>query len=66
MNSKVQHKIDEFKKLAASHKGTVTANPSNISRSNTRREDSLSSVIRSKQDADLFMAELESIGQRLK
>ena len=59
MNQRIQHKIDEYKKMASSHKGHVTS-----TRSTTNTQDSLSTVIRSKKDADEFMAELENAVKR--
>lgn len=59
MNQRIQHKIEEYKKMASSHKGHA-ASP----RSTTTRHDSLATVIRSKKDADEFMAELESVVKR--
>lgn len=59
MNQRIQHKIDEYKKMASSHKGHVTS-----SRATSSRQDSLATVIRSKKDADEFMAELESAVKR--
>jgi len=59
MNQRIQHKIDEHKKMASSHTGNVMA-----SRSTSTRQDSLAAVIRSKKDADEFMAELESAVKR--
>jgi hypothetical protein len=59
MNQRIQHKIDEYKKMASSHRGHVTA-----ARSTSNRQDSLATVIRSKKDADEFMAELESAVKR--
>jgi len=45
--------------MASSHKGHGMA-----SRSTANRQDSLGAVIRSKKDADQFMAELESAVKR--
>jgi len=59
MNQRIQHKIDEYKKMASSHKGNVM-----VSRLTFSRLDSLAAVIRSKKDADEFMAELESAVKR--
>ena len=59
MNPRIQHKIDEYKKMASSNKGNVM-----VSRLTFSRLDSLAAVIRSKKDADEFMAELESAVKR--
>ncbi|WP_165500448.1 hypothetical protein [Pedobacter psychroterrae] len=45
--------------MASSHKGHVAP-----TRSTTNRQDSLAAVIRSKKDADEFMAELENAVKR--
>lgn len=59
MNQRIQHKIDEYKKIASSHKGQTVS-----SHSISNRHDSLATVIRSKKDAVEFMAELESAVKR--
>lgn len=59
MNQRIQKKIDEYKKMASSHKGHITLTPSK-----SDRQDSLAAVIRSKKDADEFMAELENAVKR--
>lgn len=59
MNQRIQNKISEYKKMASSHKGHVVS-----SSLTSGRPDSLSTVIRSKKDADEFMAELESAVKR--
>lgn len=60
MNQRIQLKIEEYKKLAANYR----LQPQVSTRSITNREDSLTTVIRSKKDADDFMAELDSIARR--
>jgi hypothetical protein len=55
MDPEIQHKIDEYIKMAKSHKGYVTS-----SRPTFNRNDSLAAVIRTKKDAEDFMADLES------
>ena len=59
MNQKIQHKIEAYKKMAGSH-----SNRAKSTSSTTNRTDSLATVIRSKKDADEFMAELESVVKR--
>ena len=59
MNQRIQHKFDEYKKMASSHKGHIIS-----SHSASSCQDSLATVIRSKKDADEFMAELESAVER--
>ncbi len=59
MNNSIQKKIEQYKRMANSH----TGNASSTSSRNTRN-DSLAQVIRSKKDADDFMAELESAAKR--
>jgi hypothetical protein len=59
MNQRIQRKIDEYKKVASTHIGYVIG-----SRLTSIRQDSLATVIRSKKDADEFMAELESAVKR--
>lgn len=61
MNQKIQEKMDQYKKLAKNQPGdTVTTSL------RSTRSDSLSQVIRSKRDADIFMAELEGLAKRSK
>ncbi|MHA4894609.1 hypothetical protein ACXZ1K_07660 [Pedobacter sp. PWIIR3] len=61
MNPSIQRKINQIKNMAAHSSESAVHTPS-INRS----VDSLSNVIRSKKDADDFMAELEAIGKRIK
>lgn len=61
MDSKIQKKLDEYRKLVNNHSNKTTSTIST-----TRQPDSLSQVIRSKKDADDFMAELESAFKRAK
>jgi len=62
MNQNVQQKIEQYKRLASdkNHK----AHRDIAVRTST--QDSLGSVIRSKKDADIFMAELDSISRKSK
>ncbi|RFM26266.1 hypothetical protein [Deminuibacter soli] len=57
MNSKIQGKIDEIKKLSAQSK---PGRQSSYKITNTS-SDSLSMAIRNKKDADTFMAELKAL-----
>jgi len=61
MNKRIQQKMEQYKKMAGSH--TENTVPT---KSKSTRSDSLSKVIRSKKDADDFMAEVESAFQRAK
>ena len=61
MDQKIQQKMEQYKKMAKSHSGNAASKTSK-----STRTDSLSQVIRSKKDADDFMAELESAYQRAK
>jgi hypothetical protein len=61
MNQKIQEKMDQYKKMAKSQ----AANTSSTNSRNTRN-DSLSQIIRSKKDADIFMNELNSLAKRTK
>ena len=61
MNKAIQQKMEQYKKMAGSHTGNAT--PAN---SRSTRNDTLSKVIRSKKEADDFMAEVESAFQRSK
>lgn len=56
MDPKIQKKLDEYKKLVTNHA------KSNGSRTN--QQDSLRQLIKSKKDADNFMAELENAIKR--
>jgi hypothetical protein len=56
MNQNVQHKIEQFKKLATSRK----INEKSLTDKQSHTSDSLSSAIHSKRDADIFMAELRA------
>ena len=62
MNKEIQQKMERYKKMANSHPGHTA--PTNNTKST--RTDSLSKVIRSKEEADIFMAELESAFKRSK
>ena len=59
MDPIIRKKLDEYKKLVTYHVDKTTSN-----KSRTNRPDSLSQVIRSKKDADDFMADLESAIKR--
>jgi hypothetical protein len=59
MTQDIQDKIEQFKKIAK--KGTSKSRPN---QPQPARADSLAKVIRSKKDADDFMAELNSIFKR--
>jgi hypothetical protein len=61
MNPTIQHKIEQYKKMASSSTSSAISN-----RSTSNRQDSLGEVIRTKKEADQFMAELESISKRSK
>ncbi len=62
MNKGIQQKISQYKKMAESHhNGNVVSTSSK-----STRDDSLSKVIRSKKEADDFMAEVERAFQRVK
>jgi hypothetical protein len=61
MNQRIRHKINQYKKMAEGHNGNTV--PKKAVESST---DSLLQVIRSKKDADDFMAELDSIIKRAK
>jgi len=59
MNKGLQHKIEQYKKMANGQvQGKATTQV------NERRPDSLTQVIRTKKDADEFMAELEVAAKR--
>jgi hypothetical protein len=59
MNQSIQEKIEQFKKIAKGHTDKSLSNhPEPV------RADGLAKVIRSKKDADNFMAELNSIVKR--
>lgn len=62
MNQKIQKKIDQYKKFA---KGRV-ADSTSAPEVRPQRIDGLGKVIRSKKEADSFMAELNSIVKRAK
>ncbi|SEP45948.1 hypothetical protein ACFGVS_28020 [Mucilaginibacter sp. AW1-7] len=61
MDQQMLKKIEQFKKLATVKGGAPVA-----SNGKTINNDSLSQVIRSKKDADDFMAELEAVAKRAK
>jgi hypothetical protein len=61
MNKGIQQKMAQYKKMAGSNP-EIAAPVS----SRSTRNDSLSKVIRSKKEADDFMAEVESAFQRAK
>ena len=56
MNQQVQHKIEEFKRLAKSQK---EANNLSLNTKTIQSSDGLSKVIRNQYDADLFTVELK-------
>ena len=59
MNQSIQEKIEQFKKMAKSHTDkTLPTHPEPV------RADGLAEVIRSKKDADNFIAELNSVVKR--
>jgi len=60
MNQRIQNKINQYKKMAGSAHGVAMSTPAVI------RTDSLAQVIRSKKDAEEFMAELDSVVKRAK
>ncbi|WP_184549353.1 hypothetical protein [Mucilaginibacter sp. FT3.2] len=60
MNQQMQNKIEQYKKLATVQGSRVA------SKGKVINNDSLSQVIRSKKDADDFMAELEAVVKRAK
>lgn len=60
MNSKIQAKIDEIKKQSEQTKGERKL-PARVSSS---KADSLSLAIRTKKDADAFMAEIDAIRKK--
>ena len=60
MDQRIQEKLAEYKKKAKSQGGNVGP------KTRSTRIDSLSQVIRSKKEADIFMAELESAFERAK
>ncbi|MGN6396161.1 MAG: hypothetical protein ACTHMI_11385 [Mucilaginibacter sp.] len=59
MNKSVQEKIDQFKKLAKTQGSKREPSPMS-----SGHVDSLSQVIRTKKDADDFMAELNAVIKR--
>jgi hypothetical protein len=59
MNKDIQEKIELYKKMAKSQRVSIDSMPNSPG-----RPDSLSQVIRSKKDADDFMAELNAIIKR--
>jgi len=61
MNQRIQHKIEQYKKMAGANTGKT---PDTHTTGN--RTDSLGQVIRSKKDADEFLAELETAFKRAK
>jgi|GEM_PF-2235821 len=60
MNQRIQAKLAQYKKLATGQNGNISTH------SIGNRADSLRQVIRSKKDADEFMAELEWVAKRSK
>jgi len=62
MNPHVQHKIEQFKKMATEKKVAGTT----VSLEKTTGPDALSMAIHSQKDADTFMAELKAITKRTK
>jgi hypothetical protein len=59
MNQRLQDKIAHYRKTAKSHRSASVSNGSE-----PVRTDGLAKVIRSKKDADTFMAELNSAVKR--
>jgi hypothetical protein len=55
MNPRIQNKINQFKKIAATQK----AEEITLHSENSRTRDGLTQAIRTKKDADIFMAELK-------
>lgn len=60
MNSRVQGKINEIKKLSAQSKNSRQVS----SGTDNQSTDGLSLAIRTKKDADTFMAELKAIRKK--
>jgi hypothetical protein len=60
MNQRIQNKIERYKKMASA------TNAHAVPVHTAVRHDSLAQVIRSKKDADEFMAELENAVKRVK
>lgn len=58
MDPKIQKKLDEYKKLVTNHAKSIS--------SRTSQPDSLRQLIKSKKDANDFMAELENAIRRSK
>ncbi|RBQ11546.1 hypothetical protein DRW42_03535 [Pedobacter miscanthi] len=61
MNQHIQNKIQDLKKAAA-----VSNSPSTSASRSTRNQDSLGQVIRTKNDAEQFMSEINAISKRSK
>ncbi|PWG79310.1 hypothetical protein [Pararcticibacter amylolyticus] len=61
MNQRVQQKMAELKKMASK-----SAKPASATSEMAFGSDSLSKVIRNSKDAEVFMAELDSIARRAK
>ncbi|CAH0280863.1 hypothetical protein SRABI27_03770 [Pedobacter sp. Bi27] len=61
MNQHIQNKIHDLKKAAA-----VSHSPSSSASRSTGNQDSLGQVIRTKNDADRFMSEINVISKRSK
>ena len=61
MNQRIQQKIDQYRKIAKSQ--VINTVPP---QSKSTRTDGLAKVIRSKKDADNFMAELNSVIKQAK
>lgn len=59
MNKNIQDKIDQFKKMAKTQGNKSVSSPVRAGQT-----DSLSQVIRSKKDADDFMAQVNAIIKR--
>jgi hypothetical protein len=60
MNERIQQKIEKYKKLAKGRQKSASVKAA------SETTDGLSKVIRSKRDADHFMAELNGITSRAK
>lgn len=56
MKESIQHKLDQMEKLAQASKGSLS---STEKKSSVQVQDSLSKAIRTKEEADRFLAELE-------
>jgi len=64
MNTRIQHQISQLKEAATAH-GT-SGSYKGVSYAGTRGSDALSQAIRTKKDANTFMAELKSVIKQAK